>query len=224
MPQHNILLSLSYLALFSLWGLSSVILIPVSVNLVLTSTLIVFIGSHRSLKLLLSEADGGAPTSEREVMSAADAYKFPFIGSAALFSLYVAFKYFDKDLVNLLLSLYFSLIGVFTLTNTFSPFVSNFLSGTKKYGFKTVIPIIGTIDATFTVAEFFSMIGAIIFSVYYFKTKHFLMNNVLGISFCIQSIERISFGSYKIGSIALIGLFFYGIHLYTIILFMYSIY
>jgi minor histocompatibility antigen H13 len=37
------------------------------------------------------------------------------------------------------------------------------------------------------------------------------MNNVLGISFCIQSIERISIGSYKIGAILLCGLFFYDI-------------
>ena len=37
------------------------------------------------------------------------------------------------------------------------------------------------------------------------------MNNILGISFCIQSIERISIGSYKIGAILLVGLFFYDI-------------
>jgi len=42
-------------------------------------------------------------------------------------------------------------------------------------------------------------------------TKHYMMNNILGISFCIQSIERISIGSYKIGAILLIGLFFYDI-------------
>ena len=59
--------------------------------------------------------------------------------------------------------------------------------------------------------EILCLILAIIFSGVYVKTKHFMMNNILGISFCIQSIEKISVGSYKIGSILLIGLFFYDI-------------
>lgn len=211
MASHNVLLTLSYVALFSLWGLSAVFLIPVSVNLVITSTLIIYIGSHRSLRLLATEAQGGVPSSEKEVLSASDAYKFPFIGSAALFSLYVAFKYFDKDTVNLLLSIYFSLVGVFTLTSTFSPFMSRFVTAPQKYGFKTKLPLIGDIDALFTFAELICLAFAIVFSYYYFHTKHFLLNNVLGISFCVQSIERISIGSYKIGAILLVGLFFYDI-------------
>lgn len=55
----NIVLTLSYIALFTLWGLSNFILIPVSVNLIITSTLILYIGSHRSLRLLIS---GPLPT------------------------------------------------------------------------------------------------------------------------------------------------------------------
>ena len=41
-------------------------------------------------------------------------------------------------------------------------------------------------DLLFTFAEIICLILSCIFSVYYFQTKHFLMNNVLGISFCIQ--------------------------------------
>jgi len=37
------------------------------------------------------------------------------------------------------------------------------------------------------------------------------MNNVLGISFCLKGIERFSLGTYKIGAILLVGLFFYDI-------------
>lgn len=211
MGEHNLLLTFSYLALFSFWCASNFVYIPVPLNLVVTSTLIVFIGSHRSLRLLTSEKDGGAPAGNKEVISASDAYKFPFIGSAALFSLYIAFKYFDKDTVNLLLSLYFSLVGIFTLTGTFAPFVAEVFSGKAKFGFKKTFPLIGEVDALFTTAEFISLIFATIFSIYYFKTKHFMMNNVLGISFCVQSIERISIGSYKVGAVLLVGLFFYDI-------------
>merc|ERR1719408_1202419 len=61
------------------------------------------------------------------------------------------------------------------------------------------------------ISEIVALIPAIIFSYFYFKTKHFMMNNVLGISFCVQTIERVSLGSYKIGAILLTGLFFYDI-------------
>jgi minor histocompatibility antigen H13 len=37
------------------------------------------------------------------------------------------------------------------------------------------------------------------------------LNNILGISFCLQGIERFSLGTYKIGAILLVGLFFYDI-------------
>ena len=212
MPEEsNSLLTLSYIVLFGQWALSSVVILPVSFSLVLTSTLILYIGCHRSLKLLLTEENGGSPKSEKEVLSINDAYKFPFVGSAALLSLYIAFKVLDKDSVNLLLSFYFSLIGTFTLTTTFSPFLSGFFTDPTKSGYKFTLPIFGAVDATFTTAEFIAFIFAVIFSYVYFTTKHFLLNNVLGISFCIQSIERISLGSYKNGAIALIGLFFYDI-------------
>merc|ERR1719464_438096 len=37
------------------------------------------------------------------------------------------------------------------------------------------------------------------------------MNNILGICFCLQGIQRVSLGTYKIGAILLVGLFFYDI-------------
>ena len=46
---------------------------------------------------------------------------------------------------------------------------------------------------------------------YFFQGKHWTLNNVLGICFCLQGIERFSLGTYKIGAILLIGLFFYDI-------------
>lgn len=128
MSESNTLLQLSYVTLFGLWLASNYVLIPVPVNLIITSTLIVYIGSHRSLKLLLTEEQGGVSKDEKEVMTSADAYRFPLVGSCALGSLYLAFKYY-KDWANFLLSLYFSLIGVFTLTTTLSPFMATFIKG-----------------------------------------------------------------------------------------------
>jgi minor histocompatibility antigen H13 len=115
----NSYLNLSYVALFAFWSLSYVILIPVPLNLICQSTLIVYIGSHRSLNLLVKEEHGGAAAGEKETLSINDAYKFPLVGSCALFGLYCAFKFCDKDTVNMVISLYFCLVGVFALTGSF---------------------------------------------------------------------------------------------------------
>jgi minor histocompatibility antigen H13 len=209
----NDLLTLAYCLLVGFWAISYLVALPIPVNLIVTSTAIIYIGSHRSLTLLLSEAEGGVSNDEKEVLSAKDAYKFPIIGSLSLFGLYLAFKYFDKNSINLILSLYFSLIGVFTLTNTFSKFLSQFLTNPKKYGWKTAnpLPVIGEIDLTFTLAEGICFLCSIVFSYQYFHTKHYMMNNIFGISLCIQAIEKISLGNYKVGGILLVGLFFYDI-------------
>lgn len=207
----TVLLNLCYVLLFAFWAISYYVVIPVPVNLIVTSTTIVFIGSYRSLQLLVSEADGGPSKEDKEVLSANDAYKFPIVGSVTLFSLYLAFKYFDKDTVNLILSFYFSVIGVLTLTGSLSKFVSQFITSPTKYGFKKTFPLVGEINCLFTPAEILCLLISIVFSYFYFQTKHFMMNNIFGISFCIQGIEKISLGSYKVGAILLIGLFFYDI-------------
>jgi len=109
------------------------------------------------------------------------------------------------------LSLYFSVIGVFTLTNTFSKFLGQFVQSPVKYGFKKSFPLVGEIDCRFTLAELICLVFSIWFSVVYFQTKNYMMNNIFGISLCIQAIERISLGNYKVGAILLVGLFFYDI-------------
>jgi minor histocompatibility antigen H13 len=204
------LLNLSYGLLFATWGLSYFVAIPVPVNLIISATTIVFIGSARSLRLLATEENGGVTQEDRETLSAADAYKFPLVGSAALFGLYLVFKYLDKDTVNLVLAGYFGLVGTFTMTN----FLSKLFPSPKtaaRFGFKKKFPYIGEVDLLFSLQEIFYLILSVIFSLFYLKTKHYMLNNIFGIIFCVSALERISIGSYKIGAILLVGLFFYDI-------------
>ncbi len=42
-------------------------------------------------------------------------------------------------------------------------------------------------------------------------TKHWVLNNIIGLSFCVLSIELISLGSFTKGCILLVGLFFYDV-------------
>jgi len=64
---------------------------------------------------------------------------------------------------------------------------------------------------SFTVSEVISFILAILLGVWYFTTKHWIANNLFGLSFCIQAISLFSMGSYQIGCLLLVGLFFYDI-------------
>uniref|UniRef100_A0A7S0ZPL8 Minor histocompatibility antigen H13 n=2 Tax=Noctiluca scintillans TaxID=2966 RepID=A0A7S0ZPL8_NOCSC len=42
-------------------------------------------------------------------------------------------------------------------------------------------------------------------------TKHWIINNIFGVSFCLLGIKMIGIASYRTGAIMLIGLFFYDI-------------
>lgn len=199
-PDELWLLKLIYISLILIWGCSYFVILPIGVNLGIITSLIIYIGCHRSLRLLDHDA---IPLEEKETISEGDAYKVPLVASVSLGLFYLAFKYLDKDTVNMILSIYFCLVGIFSLTATFSPLISVIVTSTKRFEFK--------FGLSFTIAEFLAFIVSTILTGFYFQTKHYMLNNLLGISFCIQALERVSIGSYKIGCIILIGLFFYDI-------------
>lgn len=161
--------------------------------------------------------------STYETLKSTDAMQFPLLGSCSLFGLYLAFKYFDKDTVNLIISVYFCLVGLAALTATFGPLLQSlgpkFLSYEINISKKVKHPLpesVGgkspmKIGIDCTIADVLAFIGSTAFVFLYFKTKHWAANNVLGICFCLQGIERFSLGTYKIGAILLVGLFFYDI-------------
>lgn len=250
MASKNPLLLLSYATIAGLWIGSQLIDIPYVVNLMLLVTAILYAACHFSLTLREEQAlaRGDKPPKDEnanvdgkkgdddddeeeeegerpqyETLKAADAMQFPLLGSCSLFGLYLAFKFFDKDTVNLVISVYFCLVGLAALTATFGPALESvgpkFLSVefSKHFRIKHPLPeFIGgespwKIGVDCNVADIFAFFGSAAFSVVYFQTKHWTMNNVMGICFCLQGIERFSLGTYKIGAILLVGLFFYDI-------------
>jgi minor histocompatibility antigen H13 len=233
----NKLLVLAYIIVGGLWGLAQVVEIPYVVNLMVLVTSILYIGCHHSLVLREEQhiargseipegyeiAEGGGETMTKE-----DAKWFPIMGSCSLFSLYLAFKYLNADMVNLVISFYFVSIGCIAVTLTFSPLVRRIIPGSSKQAicFKKEIKIAHSLAPAWIFGEspldlsidleanwnvLVTFLISLVFSYYYFKTKHWALNNVLGICFCVQGIERFSLGTYKIGAILLVGLFFYDI-------------
>lgn len=243
MAAKNPLLLLSYTTIVGLWVGCQLVDIPYVLNLMLLVTAILYAACHFSLTLREEQAlaRGDKPPAvegeeaddandgdederpQYETLKAQDAMQFPLLGSCSLFGLYLAFKYFDKDTVNLVISVYFCLVGLAALTATFGPvlegmgpdflkvmvskwvkiphFLPEFIGGKSPW----------KIGLDCSIADIFAFLGSAVFSVVYFQTKHWTMNNVMGICFCLQGIERFSLGTYKIGAILLVGLFFYDI-------------
>ncbi|OWZ22944.1 Aspartyl protease [Phytophthora megakarya] len=200
-----------YVALISLMLASNLVIIPVPVQLITSASTIVYIGSTLSLKLKHAREASGE--KNEEVMKAEDAYMFPLLGSGVLLGLYILFKVFDKDLVNLLLTSYFALIGAYSLTEAFSPLMSQLLfkDSPKVYKHNMKIPFYGVYKLELSTAWMLTFVFAAAFAAAWFQTKHFLLNNIFGISLSIKGIESLSLGSFKVGAILLCGLFFYDI-------------
>jgi minor histocompatibility antigen H13 len=243
----NPILLLAYLTIVALWIGAQTINIHYVINILSLVTAILYTSCHLSLTLreeqalARGETDPASSTDEDdkekkknddeeeetmgppqyETLRLGEAMQFPLLGSASLFSLYMAFKYFDKETVNLIISFYFCLVGLVACTSTLGPIIEYTTVGTTKYtktfSMKHSLPnIIGGPSPWIyklhcSTADILAFIVSATFIARYFITKHWTYNNILGICFCIQGIERFSLGTYKIGAILLIGLFFYDI-------------
>lgn len=224
----NYWLVASYATLMALWGASQVVYIPYVIHLMVLVTSILYAACHASL----GTPDGTEPPkdgssaapSDREVLRAEDAYQFPLMGSVSLFGLFLAFRYLDKDLVNLVIGGYFAVVGCFAVTMTMDPLVRRILFFSAKnkemswtHVLKHPLPawLAGEspwdITLKFTMSQVVSIILAATICTFYMQSRPWYLNNVLGMCFCLQGIEQLSLGTFKIGAILLIGLFFYDI-------------
>ncbi|KAF1865481.1 hypothetical protein Lal_00004856 [Lupinus albus] len=202
---------------FALAGLTLaplVVKVDPNVNVILTACLTVFVGCYRSVK----------PTPPTETMSKEHAMRFPFVGSAMLFSLFLLFKFLSKDLVNTVLTAYFFVLG--TVALSYVLFSLSEVVGLHCYHQSNIcFQIIGmrtpqsgvfrisvvSLEIEFTKAQIVAAIPGAFFCAWYALQKHWLANNILGLAFCIQGIEMLSLGSFKTGAILLGGLFVYDI-------------
>jgi len=231
----NPLLLLSIASIVLLWALSPFVLIPYVAHLLILVTTILYTACHCSLMLLREQAfsrgekdpsepaDSIRPVVYSETLRKEDAMQFPLMGSASLFGLYCALKYFDKDTVNMILGGYFGLMGCAAITGTLAPLLTNLGGALRSKTFKKEILIphklptmIGG-ESPWDFSMDFTLGGLVAFflscgiTAAYLYKRHWTMNNVLGICFCLKGIENFSLGTYKIGAILLVGLFFYDI-------------
>lgn len=188
---HVLLMVLTFLPL--------VVYVPYSVSIVLHAAITVYIGSWRSVK---EEAPA-------ESMSTKDAMKFPLVGSCVLFGLFLLFKFLPKQLVNALLASYITLLGGFVVVGTLLPYVEPLFPPALrdrviKLPTIPAIPYLVKEPITWdpTVPELVLVAPALALGVWYYTTRSWLANNLLGLAFSIQGIEHLSLGSIQTGSMA----------------------
>jgi hypothetical protein len=202
--------------------------LPYQINMLLHASFIVLSGSIKAARAHVrqseaqckAEASGTANTETHfESMKTSDVYKFPFMASASLLSLFFALQYF-KEWVNFLLSLYFSAIGVFALFSVIEPYVEKFfdllpsiMNPERKFRSCIVILDQELFDVSLKFSGILTLVGctlaAFLPTYGYFFSQHWLLSNIFGICYALKGLEMLSPGSYKNGFILLCGLFLY---------------
>lgn len=174
--------------------------------------LMVYIGSVHSIRLYSKTTD--TKKEGIETMTKKDAMIFPVIAGVTLGSLFLAFKFFDKDIVNFIFQFYFTIAGIAVLTSFFYTRTKELKPEmTKKIIFQLPkIKFITDAPTDFDLLYLIILLLSAPIGLGYLITKHYIFNNILGIFFSLFGIESILLGSSHIGFILLSALFFYDIY------------
>ena len=174
---------------------------------------LVYVGCTFSTKICLISGD--KEKEGIETMKQKDAWLFPLIGSAVLFGLYLLFKFFNEKYLNLLLHIYFTLIGAFSIGQLIEEKIID-KEPFKKMGNEDLIkipkiPYFNPEGSKITKLNIITFTLGLSIGILYFIRKNWILNNILGMAFSIFGIENLMLGEYKVGLILLSLLFFYDI-------------
>ena len=174
---------------------------------------LVYVGCTFSTKICLISGD--KQKEGIETMKQKDAWLFPVIGSSVLLGLYLLFKFFNEKYLNILLHIYFTLLGSFSIGQLIEEKIND------KEPFKTMekkdlftipkIPHFNPEGAKINQLNVITFIIGLLVGCIYFMKKNWILNNILGMAFSIFGIENLMLGEYKVGLILLSLLFFYDI-------------
>jgi len=175
----------------------------------------IIIGALKSVNVQSNQKTNGEAT---ETLTHKDAAMFPLIASCGLFSLYVIFKVFSAQYINLLLTTYFFALGVLAVahilrdvvkvlvTNRFPNLNYHLLFSQGEDEQKEEL-----INYSFDRIDVLSLILSSVVGVWYGVTKHWICNDIFGLAFSINAIELLQLNSISTGCILLGGLFIYDI-------------
>ncbi|KAI8616591.1 signal peptide peptidase-domain-containing protein [Chytriomyces sp. MP71] len=161
----------------------------------------------------------------KEFFSFSDAKWYPVVGSVTLVSLYAVLKYVSKDVINVLLSANFVIIGYFAAVEVAidalgwslgRPLLGSFLLALNKVGSGSANKSrSGDSDPIFklrfgyTHAVIWVVVAAL--TALYAFSKHWILSNLLAAAFSITAIKLLSLDSFSTGIMLLAGLFLYDV-------------
>lgn len=199
------MLASAYGGLALMLALPSAVAVPVPAQMIGLATLVIFIASFHAAARERKRLTDGDSAEARDVINSAQAWRFPLIASASLFSMFLAFKYLPKAWVSLALTLYGVLFGGFGLANTLAPAIESIpgmpAAMKKEFGIKDWILLTGV--------DVLSGVAAAPVAVWYFQTRSWLANNILAAALALSAIDLLAIGEFKTSVILLCGLFVY---------------
>eukprot|EP01147_Barroeca_monosierra_P003172 gene3172-5915_t len=179
----------------------------------------IYIGAWRSISCVRAEfVQASEMKRKAETLSQADVLQFPIYASAMLVGMYALIKVIGPEYVNMLVTTYIVALGIAAVVRIFSVILGCVLPQSIigfPYSFRlTRAKSEGTdviFEFEFTKAHLIALPLSIMLAVFYVITKHWIANNVLGLSFAITGIEFMPLDKFQYGAMLLGGLFVYDI-------------
>uniref|UniRef100_F7E2U5 Histocompatibility minor 13 n=1 Tax=Equus caballus TaxID=9796 RepID=F7E2U5_HORSE len=183
-------------------------------SLLLMALLPIFFGALRSVRC----ARGKNASDMPETITSRDAARFPIVASCALLGLYLFFKIFSQEYINLLLSMYFFVLGILALSHTISPFMNKFFPVNFPNRQYQLLFTQGSgenkeeiINYEFDTKDLVCLGLSSIVGVWYLLRKHWIANNLFGLAFSLNGVELLHLNNVSTGCILLGGLFIYDV-------------
>ncbi|XP_037334885.1 minor histocompatibility antigen H13 isoform X2 [Pungitius pungitius] len=183
-------------------------------SLVFMALLPIFFGALRSVHCSKSKNASDMP----ETITGRDAARFPIIASCTLFGLYLFFKVFSQEYINLLLSVYFFGLGVLALSHTMSPLMSRIFPDSFSNKQFQLLFTQGSeetkeeiVNYEFDTKNLVCLLISTVVGVWYLLKKHWIANNLFGLAFALNGVELLHLNNVSTGCILLGGLFVYDV-------------
>ncbi|XP_066527121.1 minor histocompatibility antigen H13 isoform X2 [Hoplias malabaricus] len=183
-------------------------------SLVFMALLPIFFGALRSVSSSKSKNSSDMP----ETITSRDAARFPIIASCTLFGLYLFFKIFSQEYINLLLSMYFFVLGILALSHTMSPFMNRVIPANLPNKQYQLLFTQGSgeskeeiINYEFDTKDLICLGISSVVGVWYVLKKHWVANNLFGLAFALNGVELLHLNNVSTGCILLGGLFVYDV-------------
>ncbi|XP_055079086.1 minor histocompatibility antigen H13 isoform X1 [Periophthalmus magnuspinnatus] len=196
-------------------------------SLLFMALLPIFFGALRSVRCSKSKWCGEEQKEDQgfrnggempETITSRDAARFPIIASGTLFGLYLFFKLFSQEYINLLLSLYFFVLGVLALSHTISPLIASVFPASFPNKPYQLLFTQGTgenkeeiLNYEFDTKTLVCLLLSSVVGVWYLLKKHWIANNLFGLAFALNGVELLHLNNVSTGCILLGGLFVYDV-------------